>query len=233
MRLLGVLGVLCVLVVPATAGTIDLTEFTVTNGTLTIDTTPDEIASPDPAVVSLGGTFSAAIDSSDMHLDASDTVLLGACALSNTELVTLTLASVATALIQPGDVKFTEFLQPTPAHMDATGAGVIQSDAAFEALIVVDGMGITFSTATSAGELLDFTFTVSPVSQVLQGSNIVTMNLGGTFVYEIEVSEINATLTLDLVIDVTGTAHVVPDPAFGGLTALGLAGAGAWLRRRS
>jgi MYXO-CTERM domain-containing protein len=206
-------------------------DFTVTSGTLTVDTDPDGIASPDPAVVNLGGTFAAQIESTDFHIDESDTILLGASNLTNSEPVVLSLLGLATATIDTGETKFTQFMQPTAAHIGAGGVGSLQTDAAFEALIVVTGlMEITFSTATSAGELLDFDFTITTSDPV---SGTVTLNLGGVFSYEIGVSDITQTLTLDLVIDVVGTAHVVPDPAFGGLTALGLAGAGAWLRRRS
>ena len=50
--------------------------------------------------------------------------------------------------------------------------------------------------------------------------------------YAVGIPDISMTITLDLIFSVEGTAHVVPDPALGGLTALGLGGAGAWLRRR-
>ena len=63
-------------------------------------------------------------------------------------------------------------------------------------------------------------------------SDVMAANIGLSFPYEIGIAELSITLTLDLIVDVTGTAHVVPDPALGGLTALGLGGAGAWLRRR-
>jgi MYXO-CTERM domain-containing protein len=63
-------------------------------------------------------------------------------------------------------------------------------------------------------------------------SDIATASIAINFPYEIGIADISITLTLDLIVNVTGTAHVAPDPALGGLTALGLGGAGAWLRRR-
>ncbi len=71
------------------------------------------------------------------------------------------------------------------------------------------------------------TFTTSRTS-----TDVLTVGLAGTFSYEIGVSAITQTLTLDLVVDVVGTAHIILDPAPGGPSALGLAGAAAWLRRR-
>ncbi|MBN1345006.1 MAG: hypothetical protein JXQ73_20095, partial [Phycisphaerae bacterium] len=150
---------------------------------------------------------------------------------SNTDQITLVLASLATANILPGSAKFTGFEQPVPAHIGPGGVGALATDAEFQATMFVTGlMTTTFSTTAPAGTLLPFTFEIS--TSVVE-SQTVQLALAGTFTYEIPVSDIGTTLTLDLIIDIVGTAHVVPDPAFGGLTALGLAGAGAWLRRRS
>ncbi|MBN1342962.1 MAG: hypothetical protein JXQ73_09800, partial [Phycisphaerae bacterium] len=77
MRLAGVLGVLLFVAAPVMAGEIDYT-FDVISGTLTVDTTPNDIAVPDPAIVNLGGTFMATfVTQSDGHIGESDTILLG------------------------------------------------------------------------------------------------------------------------------------------------------------
>jgi len=222
MRLTGL--VLCLLVAPAMAAPV---QFSSISGSLTIDTSPQGIANPDPLTVTLGGTWAA--DFQDGHLDASDTFTLGAADLHNLQTVAITLISVATATMQPGEVGFTGFVnQPGPGHVPS---GIYQSDVNFAAHIVVTGLLETvFDTSTTAGEILDFDVNVSPMSA--GASDIIQMTIAGTFGYEIGVSDITQTLTLDLVISVVGTAHMVPDPALGGLTALGLGGAGAWLRRR-
>jgi hypothetical protein len=203
-------------------------QFTSVVGTLEIDTTPDGIAVPDPLTVALGGTWIADLSSAG-HLAESDTFVLGAADLHNEETVAIGLANLATATMLPGDVAFTGFINEAgPGHVPSC---VYTTDAEFAAHIVVTGLLETvFDTATSAGMALPFNVTVGPVSAV--ASDIITMTIAGTFGYEIGVSDITQTLTLDLVITVVGTAHMVPDPALGGLTALGLGGAGAWLRRR-
>jgi MYXO-CTERM domain-containing protein len=224
------LRVLCVFAAPAVGASVDYT-FTVTSGTLSVDTSPDGIATPDPVTVNLAGTFMATIDQSDCHIGASDMITLGDALLANTQTVHLTLMGLATADILPGSAKFVGFSQPAPAHIGPGGVGALETDAEFEATMFVTGLlTTTFSTSAPAGTLLPFTFTIS--TSVVE-SQTVQLALNGIFTYEIGVAEIGQTLTLDLIIDIVGTAHVVPDPAFGGLTALGLAGAGAWLRRRS
>jgi hypothetical protein len=206
-------------------------QFTSISGTLEIDTTPNGIASPDPLTVALGGTWIA--DFSSNHLDGDPnhptTFVLGAADLTNEEIVAIGLAGLATATMQPGDVAFTGFINEAgPGHVPSC---IYTTDAEFAAHIVVTGLLETvFDTATSAGMALPFELKVGPVSAGV--SDTITMTIAGTFGYEIGVSDITQTLTLDLVITVVGTAHMVPDPALGGLTALGLGGAGAWLRRR-
>jgi len=229
MRLIGLLGVLCVAVAPAMGSEV-LYTFDITVGSLTVDTTPNGIATPDPVTVDLGGTFSALISQSNGHIGDSDTITLGDANLANVDPIVISLAGLATASIQAGSAQFVGFSQPVPAHIMG-GAGTLESDANFNATIFVTGLlTTTFSTSAPAGTLLPFDFAISTsVSE----SDVVQIALSGIFNYEIGVSDISQTLTLDLIIDIVGTAHVVPDPAFGGLTALGLAGAGAWLRRRS
>jgi MYXO-CTERM domain-containing protein len=100
-----------------------------------------------------------------------------------------------------------------------------------EATVFVTGLTTTtFSTKTWAKSLLPFMF---GITTSVTRSEIAMAHLSGVFGYQVGISDIGLTITLDLIVNVEGTAHVVPDPALGGLTAMGLAGAGAWLRRRS
>jgi hypothetical protein len=87
----------------------------------------------------------------------------------------------------------------------------------------------TFSTKTWAHTHFPFyaKFTTSAPQ-----SEVVNAWLFGTYGYMIGISDIGLTVTLDMILDIQGTAHAAPDPALGGLAALGLGGAGAWLRRR-
>jgi hypothetical protein len=212
------------LVAPAIAAPV---QFTATSGSLEIDTAPNGIASPDPLTVTLGGTWIA--DFSDGHLDESDTFTLGAASLTSPDAVVISLLGLATATMAPGDVGFTGFINPAgPGHVPG---GAYLTDVTFSAHVVVTGLLATIlDTSTSAGTPLEFNVTVGPLSA--GASDIITMTIAGTFGYEIGISDITQTLTLDMIISVVGTAHMVPDPALGGLTALGLGGAGAWLRRR-
>jgi hypothetical protein len=110
------------------------------------------------------------------------------------------------------------------------GVQVAPTDVYVEATVLVTGaMTTTYSTKTWAGMLLPFNFLIT--TSVMR-SDIVTAGLSGTFFYVVPIPEISMTISLDLIVNVEGTAHVVPDPALGGLTAMGLAGAGVWLRRR-
>ena len=226
MRLAGTLGVLCFAVAPA-FGAAETYTFQVTSGTLTVDTSPDDIAVPDPVTVSMGGTFGMVIyQASDTAVGTSDTFVLGGSNMSNTELVELSLLGVATARISPGNAIFGDFAMVEPGHV---GDPNIETDVYLEIVAIVTGLlNTTLDTNMWAEKILPFQVTVPPTA----GSQTLTVNIHGTFGFEIGVTAITQTLTLDLIVDIVGTAHVAPDPALGGLTALGLGGAGAWLRRR-
>jgi len=225
MRLIGVLGVLCFAAAPALAGPVTYT-FDVTSGSLTL-----EIQDVGSTTAQMGGNFVMTIYQSDCHIGASDSFLLEGCSLTNTTPALLSIAGVITANVGEGSARLTDFMQPEPSHIEAGGTSVANTDAYLEATVFVSGLtNITFETGTSAGELLplDFLITTS-----VSRSDIATASLGLVFGYEIETGlDVLPVITLDLIFTVEGTAHVVPDPALGGLTALGLGGAGAWLRRR-
>ncbi len=231
MRLAGMLGVLCFAVAPAFGGAVDYT-FEVVSGTLTLDVSPDGVASPDPVVVDVEGTFGMTIyQQGDMHIASSDTFTVGVADITNTGELELNLMGLATARIGIGSARFAQFAPATPGHIPPGGQGSIDTDVFVEVVAIVTGLlNTTLDTKTWAEEVLTFPLSITTS---VQGSGIATVSLGGSFGYEIGVSAITQTLTLDLIINIVGTAHVVPDPALGGLAALGLGGAGAWIRRRS
>jgi hypothetical protein len=104
------------------------------------------------------------------------------------------------------------------------------TDVYAESTFFVTGLTITtFSTKRWANTLLPFHMTFTSSAGV---SDVVTVSLAGTYHYSVGMSDIGLTMTLDLVVSAEGTAHVVPDPALGGLTVMGLGGAGAWIRLR-
>ncbi len=229
MRSLGVMGVLCLAATPVMGAAMNL-EFEVVSGSLVVDTSPDGIATPDPVTAPMDGTFGMTIYASDGHIGESDTFMLTHSGMTNAETVEVSLMGMATAFIPAGGAQFKNFAPVAPGHIGPGGVSVIETDAYVEVMAVVTGvLNITLDTRTWAGTPLPFTVSVTTSGTF---TDIVTVNIHGTFGYEIGVSAITQTLTLDLIVDVVGTAHVVPDPALGGFTALGLAGAGAWLRRR-
>ena len=229
MRLLGVMGVLCFAAVPVYGATMNI-DFDIIAGSLTVDTSPDGIATPDPVTVLMDGTFGMTIYASDGHIGESDTFILRDSGMVNSESIEISLMGLATANIGVQSAAFKNFAPVAPGHIGPGGVGVIETDAYVEIVAIVSGLlNTTLDTKMWAGTPLPFLVTIG-TSGVL--TDIVTVNIHGTFGFEIGVTAITQTLTLDLIVDVIGTAHVVPDPALGGFTALGLAGAGAWLRRR-
>jgi MYXO-CTERM domain-containing protein len=178
----------------------------------------------------MDGTFGMVIYQSDCHISESDTFVMDGSMIYNTEPTALVLAGLATANIQAVSARIMDFAQPEPGHIGPGGVANIVTDAYLEATVLVSGaFTTTFSTATWAGVPLPLDVAICTSAE---RSDCFTASIGIVFPYEIGIPDIGMTLTLDLIVSVTGTAHVVPDPALGGLTALGLGGAGAWLRRR-
>jgi hypothetical protein len=178
----------------------------------------------------MDGTFGIIIYQTDCHIGESDTFILDGSWMANTDPTKLVLAGIATANIKAMSARIMDFA-PEVGHIPPGGGPIIlPTDAYMEATVLVSGaFTTTFTTLTWAGIPLPVSVYISTSGE---RSDIVTAMVGVVFPYEIGVSEIGITLTLDLIVTVVGTAHVVPDPALGGLTALGLGGAGAWLRRR-
>jgi hypothetical protein len=206
-------------------GSAVLYTFDVTDGYLTLN-----VQGVGSTTAALGGTFSMTIYQSDGHIGVSDSVLLQGSNLRNTGGVELSILSLVTANVGPESARILDFLPVGPAHIGPGGVTAIETDAYLEATISITGVISTlFATATTAGDTLPFDMIIS--TSVTQ-SDTATATIDILFPYEIGISDISQTLTLDLVVHLEGTTHVVPDPALGGLTALGLGGAGAWLRRR-
>jgi len=184
----------------------------------------------------LAGTWAVTIWQSCGHIGASDTFILENASLTNTSTLKLSLAGLATATIVPAHAIFLDFggIKGAPAIPGHIAGNLVpnlaQTDVYVEASVFVTGLTTTtFSTKTWAGSLLPFMFAITTSGVT---SDIAIATLGGTFGYQVGIPDIGLTITLDLIVNIEGTTHVVPDPALGGLTALGLAGAGAWLRRR-
>ncbi len=229
MRLAGVLGVLMLVAAPVLGGSIPYT-FNLTEGSVVLN-----IAGQGSTGGSLIGSFGMTLYQSDCHIGAGDTFQLDAANLTNTSTMKLSLAGLATATVVPGGARFLDFAgmngaAPAVVAIPAGGAGIVSTDVYVEADVFVTGLTTTtFSTKTWAGTLLPFNFHITTSAM---RSDIATAAVFGTFGYEVAIPDIGLTITLDLIVTIEGTAHVVPDPALGGLTALGLGGAGAWLRRR-
>jgi hypothetical protein len=178
----------------------------------------------------LGGAFGITIYQSDCHIGESDTFIMAAANLANTTPVALGIGGIATANVDILSARFVDFMPDGPDHIGPGGVSAVDTDVAVEVTAIVTGAFETqFQTATSAGQLLPFgiIFTTS-----VERSDIVIAAINFTYGWVIGIPDISLTITLDLIVHAEGTAHVVPDPALGGLTALGLGGAGAWLRRR-
>jgi len=224
MRFMGILGVLCVFAAP-TLGAPVLYTFNITAGNLILN-----VATQQSTQSGLAGTFAVDIGQSNGHIGVNDSFELINANMYNTATVKLGLAGLATATINPGGAKFLDFTMAPGTIAGNMVPNAAPTDVYLEATVFVTGMfTTTFATKTWANSILPFTvaFTTSG-----RESDIATAAIGGTFGYAIGIPDISLTLTLDLVVNVEGTAHVIPDPALGGLTALGLGGAGAWLRRR-
>ena len=211
---------------PALGAAVEYT-FNITSGDITLD-----LIGIGSTSSGMSGTFVAVIDQSDGHIGDSDTIELLDATLANTGPLQISIGGLVTANVGAFSARITDFMQPAAAHIGAGGIGVIETDAFLEATVIVTGAAATtFSTGTSAGTLLPLAMTIT--TSVYE-SDTVTLGLVFTFTYEI-VTDLGTgpiTITLDLILDIAGTAHVTPDPALGGMTAFGLAGAGAWLRKR-
>ena len=224
MRLACALGVLCLVAAPAMAGPVTYT-FDVAAGGIVF-----QEVNLGSTSAGIAGSFAITIYQSDCHIGESDTFILENASLTNTGDLKLNVGGLATASVLASSARFVDFAPVGPVHIGPGGIATTEADIYVEVTAVVSGaFNTTFSTKTWAGIPLPFELIFNTSAM---RSDVMSVNLGLAFPYEIGVPDLSLTLTLDLIVDVLGTAHVVPDPAFGGLTALGLGAAGAWLRRR-
>jgi hypothetical protein len=227
MKSVTVVAVVCILAVPAVAGPITYT-FDVSDGLFALS-----FPGVGSTTVGIGGTFALTVYG-DGSLGASNTFMLEdgnpapphGAGLSNTSEGTLSVGGFVTARLLPGSGQFLDFIPAAPGHIGSDGQATMDTDAYVQATVIITGaFTTTFHTAVTGDMSLNMGFSTSPSSD--PNWLIGTVTLDGTFSYELGLS-----ITADLMIEVVGTAHVVPDPALGGLTALGLGGAGTWLHRR-
>lgn len=222
MRLTGILGVLCLVAAPVMGSAVTYT-FNTTSGGVVLN-----LGGQGSTSGTMAGTFAITVGQSGSGIGVGDSFLLENAGLANTTGLRLGLAGLATATLNANSARFLDFA-PAGAGTITGGPVVSPTDVYLEVTAIVTGLlNTTLKTAIWANTLLPFNVTVTTGGI----SDIATGRIAGTFGYQIGVTDISLTLTLDLILNIEGTAHIVPDPALGGLTALGLGGAGAWLRRR-
>lgn len=229
MRVLSGVGILCVAVVPVMGTPADYV-FDVVSASVQVDVIPDGIADPDPFTGAGAGTFAMTLYQSNGHIGQSDTFVLGDASIANPEEVVVSLLGGAvTARVPAGGAAFVGFDMNEPGHIESGGIATAIADVSVQGTVFITGfIEMTFESYVITPDAnLDVTFTTSGAA-----SDVVTVTLGGTFDYQFPIGELSQTITLDIIVSVVGTAHVIPDPAVGGLAALGLGGAGVWLRRR-
>jgi hypothetical protein len=179
----------------------------------------------------MSGTFAVTVDGSDRHVGTGDAFLLEDSRFSNTDTLKLGLAGLATVTIRPNSVRFLDFAPAGPGQiLGNLVPSPIDSDVYVQLTTFVTGLTTSpMRTSRWMGYPLPFTMAFTTSNGA---SSVITGILAGTFRQETPIPDIAMTLTLDLVLTVEGTAHAVPDPALSGLAALGIGGAGVWLRRR-
>ncbi len=228
MRISTTAAVLCFAAVPALGDALDL-EFDVTSGTITFYD-PNGLVLPDCIPAGMDGTFGVTVYASNGHIGESDTFILTDSDLYNTDEAVVSLQSLITVTIGPQSAHFLDFAPVAPGHIGPGGVGTISTDVYMEAILNITGlMDTPFTTHTWNGEPLDLGLIITTS---VNESDVVQATLHGTFFALEACGTVFQTMTINMVIDVVGTAHVTPDPALGGLTLLGLVGASAWLRRR-
>jgi hypothetical protein len=200
--------------------------FSATGGSITLNIAGDASSSQPVA-----GTFALRIYQEGGHVGAEDTFVMEDCALTNTGSLNFNLAGLATGSAFPaGGIRFLDFAPDGFGIIRPGGQSRVSTDVYLEATTFLSGLTVTtFSTAAWAGTLRTFnlTFGTSPVA-----TDVLTTRLAGTYGWMLPLSEFGLTVTVDFILSVEGTAHVVPDPSLSGVVVLGLAGAGGCLRRR-
>ncbi len=174
------------------------------------------------------GTYAIAIEQQDGHFGTGDTFLPEESGLFNTQTMSWYFAGLTTATISPGSLRFLDFA-PTGSGRIADDL-VVDSDMYAEVTITHTLLMPPFTAKQWAGQIVPITYAFSTSAA---NSGTISSSFNEAFRYVMGVSDLGLTITIDIALSVQGTAHAVPDPSLGGLVALGLGGAGAWLRRRS
>ncbi len=239
MRWISVLGVLCFAVVPAFGHVVEYTFNLDPNYSRSyIEVTIQGEGSTD---MDLAGSFCATINQSDGHIGSSDTFALGCATGSGANITNTTggeidvLGGFLTASVGAGDLRLVAFDANYPTggiHIGEGGEFSHSSGAHIEASVTVVVYGLINTTITTAiaSEVVAISGTIS--TSVYE-SDTILLNINALAAdLPIEVTELATTFYLDLEVHLEGTAHMTPDPVLGGLIALGLGGAGTWLRRR-
>ncbi len=225
MRILIAVAVLFLAAGPVLAGAVTYT-FDVTSGLVSIvnwgqysDTS------------GMVGTFALTVCQSDCHIGESDTFILEDCSLYNSYYVGASLALWGMTAY-PGSIRLLDFEPECPSHIGPGGQGASDADAYLDLTMYLMTKCSCLSVITTSGWMeMDAPLGLD-ISTSVTRSDVATAALAFTFTREYSFPDVPWPFTLDLVFSVEGTAHVVPDPVLSGLTALGLGGAGAWLRRR-
>jgi hypothetical protein len=230
MRWIGVLGVLCFAVAPAFGDDVAY-NFTLTgNSTVNV-----EIVGEGDAQMTMGGDIDVTIYASDGHIGNSDTFVLAGANVANTTAGMIEgVLGLLTANVAEGDLELLAFdpnYPPNGIHIGEGGEFSDSSGAHVSAFakVVVTGLFRTTLSSTIASEVVHIAGTITTSGET---SDVITMVIDFTDSYTVEITFPSTTLDVILQVHIEATAHHAPDPALGGLIALGLGGAGTWLRRR-
>jgi hypothetical protein len=211
------------MVAPASA-----VQFDVTGGSMSVTIGPAGAGNPATVSSPIAGTFDVSFGGAT-HIGDSTMVSVDDIDIANTNQMATVLIGVATATLKIGSVRFTDFDTTAAGHLMGGVANPAGSGYLEVTVFVTGEMYTTYSTGAWGAAPLT-TVTVIPPSSAM-ASDIITVTVATGYVWEIGITSLEATLTMDFVVTMEGTAHV-PEPALGSLVALGLGGAGAWLRRR-
>jgi len=202
--------------------------YAITNGEFSIDLRPDNWVIPDPVFAQAAGTFVVTYDSDDEQIGEGDTFQLGEALIYNTETATFSFVHQAgLARVDPGNVRILEFALDAPGTIGANHAASIDTNVYIDASVYAElppfGSGTT-TVETWAVDIEQF-----DVAFGIQNGVPLTVTLAGTF--DLYIPAFIALGGEGLTQGAMVQALLIPEPAFSGLVAFCLAGAGVWIRR--
>jgi hypothetical protein len=228
MRAASVLCVLYATSVPALGEAVTYV-YEVTDGTLTLDVEPNGLIAPDPVDMLLGGTFAVTIYDDNGTVGESDTFVLADADLYNAEelVVDLYFGGTGTITAPVGNLYISDFSVVTAGHIGSDDTGSTDTDVYGGGSIYIDlpwwsswGSDETWSEETETWNL---------AFGIVDGVPW-TVTVDGAFTYEYSIPDLGAAPGMGQ--GVAFEAILIPEPTVLGLAALGLGGAGAWLRRQ-